>query len=594
MALNIVFVLLLGLSWSFEAHALMPIARPIPTLTCPYDQAKIPDSGLLHVSNDSIVSSPDAVYANLYTNRLDLMPIERIGQPEQPLPSCPNDGFVFYKSQFTDTELNSLRSFVQSDAYLKLRNESTHYRAAKLMENLAVNHWEVTRVLLRVSWNAPQYLNEVVQRLHQDIADASHDELPNRRFLYGELLRQLNRFAEAKKVFSGLLKDAEPYSHLDLLARYELSLIARKDSAREHDLGQVFEKFKDDPKFIHASRVPSASKNFLRYSSLVFDKNLHSLNSSVNKILLWSDDGNTLFARNVDSIISIDAQTGNFRESAAIPTTVQRGQTMSTFELLFSAPDSLYIWRAGDNISLIKLDSSSLAVLSDTSFETYPAAVLPSIDRKSIFYKDGNEIAIRNLESGAIEKSQKISGLYDPSWRLIATDPFGTRIALYRGYNDSRYHYDNQAEIVVWDYSVNKIVARFPITDMRRDVAPFGNIFFGKNDLLYFASDIEDQLQNNRMLKRCKITAFNIHSNSTVLTRTIDGDQTGLSVDPDSDEVAMSCGTTIVMWSDFLLTELGALKIKGNGFFKAIALNSASRRLAVRLNESIIIYDVKK
>src|SRR5262249_29639471 len=68
--------------------------------------------------------------------RLDTRPWGSLLAP-MPLPVCPDNGFVVYKSDFTADEITALRTIVLGDEYQRARREHTdHYMVAYTLQRL--------------------------------------------------------------------------------------------------------------------------------------------------------------------------------------------------------------------------------------------------------------------------------------------------------------------------------------------------------------------------------------------------------------------------------------------------------------------------
>jgi hypothetical protein len=86
--------------------------------------------------------------------RLDLKPLGSVVAP-YPYPVCPDNGFVMYKSDFSEAELAAIRPIVQSDEYQRLRREHTsYYMMGYLKERMGVRGFELAEAYLGASWEA--------------------------------------------------------------------------------------------------------------------------------------------------------------------------------------------------------------------------------------------------------------------------------------------------------------------------------------------------------------------------------------------------------------------------------------------------------
>jgi len=86
--------------------------------------------------------------------RLDLKPLGSVVAP-YPYPVCPDNGFVMYKSDFSEAELAAIRPIVQSDEYQRLRREHTsYYMMGYLKERMGVRGFELAEAYLGATWEA--------------------------------------------------------------------------------------------------------------------------------------------------------------------------------------------------------------------------------------------------------------------------------------------------------------------------------------------------------------------------------------------------------------------------------------------------------
>jgi hypothetical protein len=86
--------------------------------------------------------------------RLDLKPFGALIAPI-PLPVCPKNGFVMYKSEFSETELEQLKPLVLSDDYRRTRAEHTdYYMVAYLRERMGADSLDLGFLYLKASWEA--------------------------------------------------------------------------------------------------------------------------------------------------------------------------------------------------------------------------------------------------------------------------------------------------------------------------------------------------------------------------------------------------------------------------------------------------------
>jgi Uncharacterized protein conserved in bacteria (DUF2225) len=222
-----VFVLLILISSSATAATDTEVE-----VTCPIDGTKF-------------MFKPDPVGVQTGI-QLDLKPIGFLIVPRK-IPVCPNNHFVVYKNQFTDTEKEHLKQFVLSKEYqdLALDNPS-YFLVAKIYEHLGESEWDIAYAYLEASWQVEekpekykQYIELSLQHLNKFLSTGQKEGDKTRetaQLLTGELERRLERFEEAKARFRELSQlpifKQRFYSEI---IKYQIGLISAKDSG-PHDL----------------------------------------------------------------------------------------------------------------------------------------------------------------------------------------------------------------------------------------------------------------------------------------------------------------------------------------------------------------------
>ena len=107
--------------------------------------------------------------------RLDFKPLGALIAPI-PLPVCPQNGFVMYKSEFSETELDQLKPLVLSDDYRRNRAEHTdYYMVAYLRERMGADSLELGFLYLKASWEAENKPGLLTS--YRSLALAKFDEL---------------------------------------------------------------------------------------------------------------------------------------------------------------------------------------------------------------------------------------------------------------------------------------------------------------------------------------------------------------------------------------------------------------------------------
>jgi hypothetical protein len=175
---------------------------------------------------------------------LDLKPYGAVAAP-QPVAKCPTSGFLVWKESFTEDELASLRDFLKTDTWNKLKERHTdYYLIAKLQEHVGYSQSDVKFTLLQATWEAKskhQYRFYAAEALkaYEAALKEEYSEPAGRlshQFIAGELERRLRRFGHAQIRFTSLENDSdvEP-SRFQAILDLQLKLINAKNS-RPHKI----------------------------------------------------------------------------------------------------------------------------------------------------------------------------------------------------------------------------------------------------------------------------------------------------------------------------------------------------------------------
>jgi hypothetical protein len=229
--------------------------------TCPYDGTKFQFNE--QMSGTSVDQG------------LDFMLLGAIISPH-PIASCPTNGFVFLKEDYSDEELERLRPLICSAEFQALKEEMPYYRAAWITERTGGTHADVSWLLLQATWETgrvesyksyvevlikrlpedserkstyqslyaellrragrfegseryKRYAEELIKRLPEDFASAEGERKFTFQLLYAELLRRVGRFEESVGFLTQLAAQA-PVRWAALVA-YEKDLAMRRDHA---------------------------------------------------------------------------------------------------------------------------------------------------------------------------------------------------------------------------------------------------------------------------------------------------------------------------------------------------------------------------
>lgn len=158
-----------------------------------------------------------------------------------PHAKCPANGFVVYKSSFTQAEIDRLRGFVLSAEYRALAAaHTTHYLEAVLRRRAGDSPYAVAWALVQASWEAAsdparykQYAGEALAT-YDSIALAELPEIRQRvlkRMLSAELARRLGQFDSARERLLAMRDAAElskPF--FQRIVELQLKLVRAKDT----------------------------------------------------------------------------------------------------------------------------------------------------------------------------------------------------------------------------------------------------------------------------------------------------------------------------------------------------------------------------
>jgi len=218
---NLLFLTVLLLAGTALAHTSMVVERQCPLCNTTF-KAEIDASG------------------TQFGRRLDLKPTGAIAAPGR-IPVCTNCSFVVFTDKLSVAEKKSLNAFVNGTPYkAHATNESSYFLLGTILEHLKKDELTLARVYLKASWQVEEtpekyeaYLVRSLKHLSSFFDNnATQDESwRTAQLLYGEILRQLSRFDEARAHFQSLTNVAEfaqqPYRGI---REYEISLIKEKNS----------------------------------------------------------------------------------------------------------------------------------------------------------------------------------------------------------------------------------------------------------------------------------------------------------------------------------------------------------------------------
>lgn len=190
-------------------------------VTCPYD--------------GEVVKSVQVLSSFTSGTMLDFMPLGSTMAPP-PLAVCPGTGFVFFVENIPEDVRARLRPFIESDDYQKYRNESSYYRASKIVEFLEYPSDSIATYLLYATWDMAGhrryevYARELLKYLPALIKkQSSADQKQVWELLAVELNRRIGDFAAALAVADEIADQFEPKTLNGKVLAYQRSLIAAQD-----------------------------------------------------------------------------------------------------------------------------------------------------------------------------------------------------------------------------------------------------------------------------------------------------------------------------------------------------------------------------
>jgi len=174
--------------------------------------------------------------------RLDLRPISISGMTfPWRVATCPTDGMILYKEDFTPEEIAILKDYLASPEYQKmLKEEAQYWVIAKLKEKLGEPLSKIRGSLLSATWQAPgdkyeAYARETIRAYEAFLADPEGEKdkvIEAAQLLLGELHRRIGDFNKAQAIFEELMAQPKFKNHefYSLLIGYQLELIKARSS----------------------------------------------------------------------------------------------------------------------------------------------------------------------------------------------------------------------------------------------------------------------------------------------------------------------------------------------------------------------------
>lgn len=266
-----------------------PVPMPPPTAappfnrewTCPFDGTKFRSYPL---------GSPRKL-----DNGLDLDAYFMASTPWA-IASCPTNGFVFYKYEFDDAELELLRPLVLSDAFQALREDSVYFRLALILDRAGASLETVSSALLNATRDTKgaaaykRYAGALLEKFPALLKRGRNpDEQAELLALRTELLRRSGLFDEAGDSARELLATAEEGTFLHLIGGFQSDLIARRFDGVEL-IPTKFEKRAKPSSYFLSQQIPKSASGTKRLGEFELQ--------SVGWFFCWSLDGLTLAVSN--------------------------------------------------------------------------------------------------------------------------------------------------------------------------------------------------------------------------------------------------------------------------------------------------------
>lgn len=173
--------------------------------------------------------------------RLDFKPLGAIIAPP-PVPECPSNGLLLFKSTFTTDDLAKLTPYIESEVFIQARKQhSPYYRQAMLQTVLGDAPAEIASTLIQASWEVEaatgtdgryaRYASEAIAAIDAAAGDARSD--PGQRDVYqivaADLERRLGRFDAALKRAQALKARSDLPANLRAVLDQEITWIKKKN-----------------------------------------------------------------------------------------------------------------------------------------------------------------------------------------------------------------------------------------------------------------------------------------------------------------------------------------------------------------------------
>jgi hypothetical protein len=177
------------------------------------------------------------VTGSQFGKMLDLKPYGAIATP-YPHPVCPGNGFVMYKKEFTEDDINNLTPFILSPTYqAHVNTETPYFRLATIYEHLERDALTVAHTWLKATWEAKAthydaYATRAIQAFTATLRTEtlSEKERATGLIVLVELKRRIGDFEGAQEVLKTLQQETQ--QKVGLMQKMMLLLVDMKRRIR--------------------------------------------------------------------------------------------------------------------------------------------------------------------------------------------------------------------------------------------------------------------------------------------------------------------------------------------------------------------------
>ncbi len=410
---------------------------------------------------------------------------------------------------------------------------------------------------------------ELIARLPEDINASSSGEKRAFQQLLGELMRRVGKFDEAKQYFLDLSKQLTPDSDesLGLIAAFEVQLIDKRD-AQPHLIAEAIKAGEENPDVWRKRREPSLS-------DATFLTQTHTFKLDRDSEVFWAGS-DKLYGSASLRPTQFDLVTGT---ATAIGTSIPWGRVSA-----YSRDGNTFVTQGPGSWGLVQRDAGSFDVRHSVEMPvgtvggtqrivmTYDGkSALVELDNRLMAFDIGSD-SLRPVPSPTFSEGR-------PDWWLEAADPTGPRIAL-----------RHEDAIAIWDYEKGELL---------RQLKPPGWIKSMTIDLdVSYSSDGKKLFIGADAYwdKECELTVWDSQNGAQLFKKRVKGAPGAqLAVSPDEKLVAMMCGKSLNLWDTRLSDPpLATARAKGDSEFREIAFSPDSRRLAVRLDDALLVFSIAR